>query len=170
MTHERKRISPSSQSGFGLVEILITILVVSVGLLGLAALQVSGLRNNHDAYLRTVASQLAADVADRLRANIRGARDGRYNGTIDASTSVSQSCNTQSCTPEQMANYDRSQLAGMLKTASGRPMLPDGRITVTPLTYSGGGTSSGAVTEIRRFKIEVKWGAVGDHVTTEFTL
>lgn len=59
-------------AGLTLVEILITLLVVSIGLLGVAGLHAMSLRNNYDALMRSHASTLAADIADRMRAN-RGA-------------------------------------------------------------------------------------------------
>jgi type IV pilus assembly protein PilV len=57
------------ESGFTLIEVLVALLVLSIGLLGLAALQAQGLRFNHDAYVRTQATQLAYDIVDRMRAN-----------------------------------------------------------------------------------------------------
>ena len=55
--------------GFTLLEVLIALVILSVGLLGLAGLQTTGLRNNHSAYLRSQATLLAYDIADRIRAN-----------------------------------------------------------------------------------------------------
>ena len=56
-------------SGFSIIEVLVALLVLAIGLLGLAALQAQGLRFNHDAYVRTQATQLAYDIIDRMRAN-----------------------------------------------------------------------------------------------------
>jgi type IV pilus assembly protein PilV len=55
--------------GMTLVEILIALLILSIGLLGLASLQTLSLRFNTSAYYRTQATQLAYDIADRMRAN-----------------------------------------------------------------------------------------------------
>jgi type IV pilus assembly protein PilV len=57
------------QRGLTLVEILIAVLVISVGLLGVAGLHSFSLRSNYDALMRSQASALAADIADRMRAN-----------------------------------------------------------------------------------------------------
>lgn len=54
-------------SGFTLIEVLVTLVVLSVGLLGLAGLQLVGMRGNHSAYLRTRATLAAADLVDRMR-------------------------------------------------------------------------------------------------------
>lgn len=55
--------------GFSIIEVLIALLVLAIGLLGLAALQAQGLRFNHDAYVRTQATNLAYDIVDRMRSN-----------------------------------------------------------------------------------------------------
>lgn len=57
------------ETGFSLLEVLIAIVVTSIGLLGLAAMQATGLRNNHSAYHRSQATVLAYDIADRMRSN-----------------------------------------------------------------------------------------------------
>lgn len=56
-------------SGFTLLEVLIALVVLSIGLLGVAALQAVGLRSSQGAYLTSQASLLAYDMADRIRAN-----------------------------------------------------------------------------------------------------
>lgn len=63
-THYRRH-----QHGLTLVEILVAVLIISVGLLGVAGLHSFSLRNNFDALLRSHASALAGDIADRMRAN-----------------------------------------------------------------------------------------------------
>lgn len=73
------RRSPRFGRGFTLVEVLVALLVLSIGLLGLAGLQINGLRGNHSAYLRSQASVLAYDVIDRMRANRSAAMNGDYN-------------------------------------------------------------------------------------------
>ena len=62
----------NKNAGFTLIEVLIAMLVLAVGLLGLAGLQATSLRNNQSAYNRSQATQLAYDIADRMRANSAG--------------------------------------------------------------------------------------------------
>jgi type IV pilus assembly protein PilV len=64
--------------GFSLIEVLVALVVLSVGLLGLAALQTNAVEFNHDAYLRSQATILAYDIADRIRGNRQAAIDGEY--------------------------------------------------------------------------------------------
>lgn len=66
------------QSGFTLLEVLVAMLVLSIGLLGLAGLMASSLRNNQSAYHSTQATWLAYDILDRMRANRAGALAGAY--------------------------------------------------------------------------------------------
>lgn len=55
--------------GFSLVEALVALLVLSIGLLGIAGLQLTAMRNNQAAYLRSQAVALADDILERIRAN-----------------------------------------------------------------------------------------------------
>ena len=62
--------------GMTLVEVLVTLVIISVGLLGVAALQLTTVRNNSDAYVRAQAAVLASDMLDRMRANRNGTSGG----------------------------------------------------------------------------------------------
>jgi type IV pilus assembly protein PilV len=69
-------------AGFTLIEVLVSLVVLMVGLLGLAGLQLYNLKANHSAYMRTQASIAAYDMLDRMRANMEQALDGDYDRTI----------------------------------------------------------------------------------------
>jgi type IV pilus assembly protein PilV len=114
------------QYGFTLLEVLIALLVLSIGLLGLAALQTIGLRSNTMASFRTQATQVAYDIADRVRANPMG--EEFYDlPTIDddPGTPPSQACDdparTSPCSSEEMANFDLTQWRAAVA------LLPGGR-------------------------------------------
>jgi type IV pilus assembly protein PilV len=62
-----------------LVEVLVTLVIISVGLLGVAALQLATVRNNYDSFVRTQAATLAGDILDRMRANRGKVTDYRIN-------------------------------------------------------------------------------------------
>lgn len=68
--------------GLTLVEILVALLVLSIGLLGLAGLQTLSLRFNTTAYYRTQATALAYGLADRMRANRNAALAGEYDAAL----------------------------------------------------------------------------------------
>jgi type IV pilus assembly protein PilV len=114
--------------GFTLVEVLISVFVLSIGLLGLAGLQVTGLQNNHSAYLRSQATILAYDMAERMRANPVGLANGLYddpNGTM----SHTGGCTT-ACTPVEMAGHDLYELSNAASPLSVGRLLPGGSIIV----------------------------------------
>lgn len=77
------------QKGFTLLEVLVAIVVLSIGLLGLAGLMASSVRNNHSAYQRTQAAWLAYDMVDRMRANRVNAVAANYNVAIGAASASS---------------------------------------------------------------------------------
>jgi len=82
-----------SHSGFSLVEVLVAVFVLAIGLLGVAGLQISGMKNNHTAYVRTQASSLAANLSDRMRVNTDAVIDGKYLGTMALnSTGTTRNC------------------------------------------------------------------------------
>lgn len=74
--HSRRSIQ--SSRGVALLEVLIAILVLSVGLLGQSGMQASTLRVNHGALVRSQSTALAYDVFDRMRANAPAAAAGAY--------------------------------------------------------------------------------------------
>ena len=71
-------IQKKHQHGFTLLEVLIALLILSIGLLGLAALQTTGLRSNQMASMRTLATEAAYDITDRMRANPAGVAADEY--------------------------------------------------------------------------------------------
>jgi type IV pilus assembly protein PilV len=64
-----RRINKSSERGFTLLEVLVALVIMSIGLLGLAGLMVNSLKNNQSAAMRSQAAWLAYDIIDRMRAN-----------------------------------------------------------------------------------------------------
>jgi type IV pilus assembly protein PilV len=68
-------------AGFSLIEVLISIVILSVALLGTAALTAASLKNTNGSYYRSLATILADDMLDRMRANIDKARDEKYDFT-----------------------------------------------------------------------------------------
>lgn len=75
------RRSPSfrTQTGVSMIEVLVSIIILSIGLLGLAGLQTAGLRHNQSASFRSTASMMAYNILDSMRANRVEAGAGSYN-------------------------------------------------------------------------------------------
>lgn len=103
--------------GFSIIEVLVALVILSVGLLGLAALQAEGLRGSSSAIQRTAAVNLASDIADRMRAN-RAALDSYVvNAATTPSTPATRCVEVVSggtavvpspCTAAQMATDRKS--------------------------------------------------------------
>ncbi|TRW92786.1 type IV pilus modification protein PilV [Candidatus Methylobacter oryzae] len=151
----------NKNSGFTLIEILIAALVLAVGLLGLAGLQAASIKNNLSAYNRSQATQLAYDMADRMRANKNESLDPASGSVIAASTyltiaptsaAAQASCETVTgCTRAQMAQNDLFQWNAALAGT-----LPSGTGTIT------------VVAATRVFTITVSWKDNPDGSNTSF--
>ncbi len=61
------------QRGFSLIEVLIALVILAVGVLGLAALQTTGLQYTHDSYIRSQATVIVYDLVERMRNNVDNA-------------------------------------------------------------------------------------------------
>ncbi len=128
-THCEKTASfrASRLAGFTLIEVLVAVLVMSIGLLGLASLQATSLRFNNDSSAQTQAAIFASDMADRMRANVSRAAD--YPGKAAAENTNCHSA--AGCSPDDMAGHDIFEWQDRLGDE-----LPAGQGAITAL---GGG-------------------------------
>ena len=117
--------TPKRIRGFTLLEVMIALVIFSIGLLGLAGLQARGLHSNTTAQYRTTAMILAYDMADRLRANAGGVAAGNYN-SLDNTGPTAGDCVSNTCTAAQMATYDYYEWQQSINDA-----LPSGHGTVS---------------------------------------
>lgn len=150
------------QAGFTLIEILVAMVVLSLGLLGLAGLQASSLRNNQIAYYRGLAAQQANDMADRMRANLAGVSAGQYDDLNDDTLDPGEmptdpGCFTSEsgCSAAQMAQTDYAQWY-----RNNAALLPNGTGEVAcEVGESAGCASSGANWT---FTVTITWSERGD--------
>ena len=100
----------SYSMGFTLIEVLIALVVISIGLLGLLTLQIRSLHASHSAYLTSVASVQAMDLEERIRAN-RGVAASYSSVDLSgpASNISNLGCSNNACSPAQLVNYDLHQ-------------------------------------------------------------
>ena len=96
----------ATPQGFTLIEVLVSIFILSVGVLGVTALQMKGLDANRNALLRVEASQLVSDLMDRIEVNGSTAYGPVVLGDAPV---VALDCTLNDCTPTQMATYDTTQ-------------------------------------------------------------
>jgi len=140
------------QRGVGLIEILITILVIAIGLLGLAGMQTASMKNINNSHDRALATIAAYDMAERMRSNPAGVKSGSYDA-VTVSESTSTSCGS---TPG--ATVDVCEWATALKASF-------------PGDFVGSVTASGLNHEIK-----ITWTELGGNYETgeatdpEFTM
>ena len=131
---DRHMNTSDNERGFTLLEVLIALLVLSIGLLGLAALQTVGLRSNQMATMRTIATQTAYDITDRMRANPEGLTTGNQYyviGTGDDEPAIGTDCDATPCTSQELANYDLNKWRENVK------VLPGGLSSIVQTTAGG---------------------------------
>ena len=111
MTRDFFRQPSFHSGGFTLIEVLVAIVILSIGLLGLAGLQAASIRNTGASGQRSVAINLAMDISDRMRANPSGLANGDYiydyGGAANASGVQTATCGTTAgCTVQELARND----------------------------------------------------------------
>jgi type IV pilus assembly protein PilV len=102
------------QSGFTLIEVLVSVIVLSIGLVGVAGLQAVSLKNNQSAFMRSQASALAYDLADRMRSNVLTADSNLYDPATAATVTGCKT--TAGCTPQQLAQNDLAEWNAAIAT------------------------------------------------------
>lgn len=143
---------PGIERGFTLIESMVALLVMSIGLIGIAALHGQGLNASRTAIYRTTAINLSADMADRIRAN-------RVAGTAYGNAAADNNCDPNSgpavdCTPTELAEHDlfvwEALVSDSLPNGTGEVTVDD---STDPTTYT----------------IEVTWDEVGAGALTHST-
>ena len=118
------RVADNRQLGISMIEVLVTLVIVSIGLLGSAAMVINGLESNRNAYLRTQASILAYDMADRLRANSAQAANYAGFSTDGAATNVPGCYDSDGgCNAAAIETADKAQWASAIQGADGGVIL-----------------------------------------------
>lgn len=131
-----------SEQGFTLIEILVAVLILSLGILGLIGMESLALKSNLSAYHRSQATILAYDLADKMRGNPAGVAGSEYlaafpNGAAHASSCVSYSgaVTGSGCTPQKIAERDiyewTTKITEILPSGAGSLAVASGIHTVT---------------------------------------
>jgi type IV pilus assembly protein PilV len=151
-----------SQRGASLIEVLVAVVLLSFGIVGMAGMQLAGSKFNHSASLRSQATSLAYDLADRARANLDACPAAACAYATPLATAfdgtAAQACGLSSvaATAAAMAAIDVNQWKSCLEDA-----LPDGRgqalrlAANTDFVDQCGVTHASTATEV--FVVEVNW-------------
>ena len=150
-----QRLLPQ-EGGFTLIEILVTVFVLAFGLLGFAALQTEGVKNNRVAELRSVVTQSTYNIADRIRANVDGAVSGTY--AVNSAPGVGYDCETSfsgtvvanKCSSAEMANADLDRWYAALSD-----VLPSGTGSISCVDVDN--TDTDSCTRGSLYTINVVW-------------
>lgn len=146
------------QGGFTMVEALVALVVLAIGLLGIAALYLDSLRAGRTAIYRTQAVNMAADLADRIRANRQGIL--AYATAFADAHVVNANCEDPlaGCTAAELAEHDLARW----KAALGQ-QLPGGQGEVQV-------TAPAAVGDLGVYVITVRWTEVGEAAPLQYQL
>lgn len=156
---------PKMQRGVSLIEILITALILGIGLLGVAALQVSSMTGNQEGYFHSQATSIAEDLASKIRAsqlvtvipNVQNRTSINYGAYIApylqnpvACAGNAPDCSANNCDNRQIAAADLQEACDAIAT-----MLPAGtqlRVINSVAAAVGGAPAS-------RLSIVVDWNS-----------
>ena len=145
------------ESGFTMVEVLVALVVLAIGLLGIAALYLNSLQAGRTAVYRTQAVQLAADLADRIRMN-RTAQ-AAYGAVFADDPAVVGACaTTGGCSDADLAATDlktwKDEIALQLPNGEGQVVVTLPAAAGEPTTYV----------------ITIRWDEVGEAAPLTFQL
>ncbi|MBA57215.1 MAG: type IV pilus modification protein PilV [Pseudomonadales bacterium] len=92
------------QTGVGLIEVLVAVLVLTIGILGMVALQTKALQFNQESVYTSQALMMAYEMTDRMRAN----KGSQLDYLVDYGSNViaNADCESSDCSPSQMAKFD----------------------------------------------------------------
>jgi type IV pilus assembly protein PilV len=129
----RRPVAAGRTSGFTIVEVLVSLVILSIGLLGIAKLVLYSAHSNDSAYLRSQATQLAYEILDNMRANPTAATAGNYNTTLTAAAiNPGYSCLNAACpVAANLAAYDLYVWKTRLAAPTGALPAGQGSVTVS---------------------------------------
>jgi type IV pilus assembly protein PilV len=145
------------QAGVSIVEALVALVILSVGMLGIAGLYLTSVQSNRTAQTRTAAVQLINDMGDRIRSNHMAM--SAYAVTLGTPPATATTCVATKCTPTQLAAYD---VRALYDVAIGNanhilPTGPDGTAPQMGIVYTAGATTS----DPARLVITMQWKEPG---------
>jgi type IV pilus assembly protein PilV len=146
----RQNPGHARQRGVSLIEVLTSMLVLAVGMLGMIAVQTNATRFLQTSHSQGTAAMLAYDIGDRMRANTPEVTSNTYNHTYNsASTSESSvtDCTSNACSSAELAAFDVDEWQTLLSDN-----LPASRASIARTATAGTG---GATTD--DFLISVHW-------------
>ncbi|WP_369158425.1 type IV pilus modification protein PilV [Candidatus Thiodiazotropha sp. LNASS1] len=175
IAHSRARCQ-----GMTLIEVMVATVVIAIGLLGVAVLQVTALQGASNADYRSKAIDFASALSDRMHANLsafddEGVHDNAYTPLIPIdycaappaalcamNPNMTNTVGVSECNPTQMATYDMWQIScdGGVQGA-----LPDGQLTVTCIDNDG--SDADLCSDLSPLLITITWALQSEDNATE---
>lgn len=127
-------MSPAASKGFSLIEVLVSVLVLAIGIIGTAGMQLAAMRTGTQSSFQSAAVQLAGELADRMRANSASMKSPDagnpylgidFQGGPAQGAGPSTSCYGNACSSQELAQFDIQAWQGRLAAA-----LPNARALV----------------------------------------
>lgn len=177
--------------GFALTEVLVAVLVLSIGILGIAGLQMQSLQSNNDALHRSEALWLAQELVERMRANPAGVNSGAFTDASNDNTlcdnkttpptvcadyynySTGSKISAVNCTADQMAEFDVWELkcgyqySDSHVFANAADFLRNARLSVQCIDSNT--TDADACSDGSRYAVNADWLGNGETNTSEDT-
>ena len=152
------------ENGIGLIEILVAVVVMSLGFLAAARMQVEGMRFSQSAYYQSQAHFLANDMIDRMRSNMPGVLAGEYSNMTTSSSATQPNCIV--CTPGEVASVDLFEWSSNLHPLTGAAGF------VPALSEPSSGQVSKIGTTGQRYAVALSWTEVvqGDNRDQSLTI
>ncbi|WP_299876464.1 type IV pilus modification protein PilV [uncultured Cocleimonas sp.] len=124
------------QQGFSMIEVLVSLIVIGVGMLGLSGLQIASMKGTNNAHSRNVASMLIMGLGDKMRANPTGADGGFYDNDVNCTKNETQCRTNTFCSPEKIARLDVQEImCGIYKSGKReggvQNLIPGGVLSIT---------------------------------------
>ena len=174
--------------GFALTEVLVAVLVLSIGILGIAGLQMGSLQANNDAMHRSEALWLAQELVERMRANTAGVNSGAYTDASNDDTlcnnttpptvcsdyynySTGTKISAANCTADQMAAFDVWELkcgyqySNTNVFANAADFLRNGRLSVQCIDSDT--TDADACSDGSSYSVTADWLGKGETNVSE---
>lgn len=138
MGQRGKSPGAAAVDGFSLIEVLIAVIILSIGLLGMARLQIISMQNNNGAFYRSQATLLANEILDRMRLNLAAA--GSYAIAADAPAPAVASCIANPCDPVAVAQADlmewRGEIARLLPAGTGSIVVGASNVVTVDIRWT----------------------------------
>jgi type IV pilus assembly protein PilV len=143
------------ERGFTLIEVLVAVVVLSIGLLGVAKLSLGTVQANGSAYMRSQATELVQQIFDDMHANHDVAVALGYNIAFGAGAPAGPDCDLVVCSNAQVANFDLARWVAALAA-----QLPNGQgqiVTVTAVNPTSGSNETAVIVTVQWNDSVAQW-------------